>query len=259
MTETAAQATTTRTDLAGKIALVTGASQGIGRACALALAAEGATLALAARNAEKLRSVAEEIVAAGGHAEVFGLDLSDEVSIKETAKAVIAKCGSIDILVNNAGITRDMLLLRMKRADWDAVLATNLTGTFLLTQAVLSSMMKARWGRIISIASVVGQTGQAGQANYAASKAGLIGFTKSVAREMASRNVTANIVAPGMIETAMTAVLDEKQKTAMLQFIPLGRAGADWDIANAVAFLASEKASYITGHTLDVNGGMHMA
>src|ERR1700722_10567975 len=146
----------------------------------------------------------------------------------------------------------------MKRTDWDDVMTTNLTGTFLLTQALVGSMMKARWGRIINISSVVGETGQAGQANYAASKAGLIGFTKSVAREMASRNVTANVVAPGMIETAMTGVLDEKQKGAMMQFIPLGRPGTDQDIANAVAFLASEKASYITGHTLDVNGGMHM-
>ena len=246
------------TDLVDKIALVTGASQGIGRACSLTLAAQGATVALAARNEEKLRAVAEEIAAAGGQAEVFVLDISNETSIKETAKAVIAKFGRIDILVNNAGITRDMLLLRMKRADWDDVISTNLTGTFLLTQAVLSSMMKSRWGRIISISSVVGETGQAGQANYAASKAGLIGFTKSVAREMASRNVTANVVAPGMIETAMTAVLDEKQKAMMMQIIPLGRAGTDQDIANAVAFLASEKASYITGHTLDVNGGMHM-
>jgi 3-oxoacyl-[acyl-carrier protein] reductase len=245
--------------LAGRIALVTGASQGIGRACALTLAAQGATVALAARNEEKLRGVANEIAAAGGQAETFVLDISNEASIKDTAKAVIAKLGRIDILVNNAGITRDMLMLRMKRADWDDVIATNLTGTFLLTQAVLSSMMKSRWGRIISISSVVGETGQAGQANYAASKAGLIGFTKSVAREMASRNVTANVVAPGMIETAMTAVLDEKQKAAMMQIIPLGRVGTDQDIANAVAFLASEKASYITGHTLDVNGGMHMA
>lgn len=247
------------TELADKIALVTGASQGIGRACALTLAAQGATVVLAARNEEKLRAVADEIVAAGGQAEVFVLDIASESSIKDTAKAVIAKLGRIDILVNNAGITRDMLLLRMKRADWDDVIATNLTGTFLLTQAVLSSMMKSRWGRIISISSVVGETGQAGQANYAASKAGLIGFTKSLAREMASRNVTANVVAPGMIETAMTAVLDEKQKAAMMQIIPLGRAGTDQEIANAVAFLASEKASYITGHTLDVNGGMHMA
>jgi 3-oxoacyl-[acyl-carrier protein] reductase len=246
-------------ELANKIALVTGASQGIGRACAITLAAQGATVALAARNEDKLRAVAQEITAAGGLAEPFVLDIASEASVKDTAKAVIAKFGRIDILVNNAGITRDMLLLRMKRADWDDVIATNLTGTFLLTQAVLSSMMKSRWGRIISISSVVGETGQAGQANYAASKAGLIGFTKSVAREMASRNVTANVVAPGMIETAMTAVLDEKQKAMMMQIIPLGRVGTDQDIANAVAFLASEKASYITGHTLDVNGGMHMA
>jgi 3-oxoacyl-[acyl-carrier protein] reductase len=246
-------------DLANKIALVTGASQGIGRACALTLAAQGATVALAARNEEKLRAVAAEITAAGGQADPFVLDIANEASIKDTAKAVIAKYGRIDILVNNAGITRDMLLLRMKRSDWDDVLATNLTGTFLLTQAVISSMMKSRSGRIINISSVVGETGQAGQANYAASKAGLIGFTKSVARELASRNITANVVAPGMIETAMTAILDDKQKAAMMQIIPLGRPGADQDIANAVAFLASDKASYITGHTLDVNGGMHMA
>jgi 3-oxoacyl-[acyl-carrier protein] reductase len=247
------------TDLTEKIALVTGASQGIGRACALTLAAQGATVALAARNEEKLKAVAQEIANAGGKAEVFVLDISSEASIKETAKAILAKLARINILVNNAGITRDMLLLRMKRADWDDVLATNLTGAFLLTQAVLSSMLKARWGRIINISSVVGQLGQAGQANYAASKAGLIGFTKSLAREIASRNITANVVAPGLVETAMTAVLDEKQKAAMMQIIPLGRAGTDQDVANAVAFLASEKASYITGHTLDVNGGMHMA
>ncbi len=251
--------TESTSELSNKIALVTGASQGIGRACAITLAAQGATVALAARSEDKLRAVAQEITAAGGQAEPFVLDIASEASVKDTAKAVIAKFGRIDILVNNAGITRDMLLLRMKRADWDDVIATNLTGTFLLTQAVLSSMMKSRWGRIISISSVVGETGQAGQANYAASKAGLIGFTKSVAREMASRNVTANVVAPGMIETAMTAVLDEKQKAMMMQIIPLGRVGTDQDIANAVAFLASEKASYITGHTLDVNGGMHMA
>jgi 3-oxoacyl-[acyl-carrier protein] reductase len=247
------------TGLIDKVALVTGASQGIGRACAITLAAQGTTVALAARNQEKLRAVATEITAAGGQAEPFVLDIASEASVKDTAKAVIAKFGRIDILVNNAGITRDMLLLRMKRADWDDVIATNLTGTFLLTQAVLSSMMKSRWGRIINISSVVGETGQAGQANYAASKAGLIGFTKSLAREMASRNITANVVAPGMIETPMTAVLDEKQKAMMMQIIPLGRVGSDQDIANAVAFLASEKASYITGHTLDVNGGMHMA
>src|SRR6201993_3363511 len=200
------------TELADKIALVTGASQGIGRACALTLAAQGATVALAARNEEKLRAVAAEIAAAGGQAEVFVLDISNEASIKETWKAVIAKFGRIDILVNNAGITKDGLLLRMKRTDWDDVIATNLTGTFLLTQALVSSMMKARWGRIINISSVVGETGQAGQANYAASKAGLIGFTKSLARELASRNITANAVAPGYIETAMTGVLEEKQR-----------------------------------------------
>lgn len=246
-------------ELANKIALVTGASQGIGRACALTLAAQGATVALAARNEEKLRAVAAEITAAGGQAEPFVLDIASEPSIKDTAKSIIGKYGRIDILVNNAGITRDMLLLRMKRTDWDDVLATNLTGAFLLTQAVISSMMKSRWGRIISISSVVGETGQAGQANYAASKAGLIGFSKSLAREIASRNITVNVVAPGMIETAMTAVLDDKQKAMMMQIIPLGRPGTDQEIANAVAFLASEKASYITGHTLDVNGGMHMA
>lgn len=160
--------------------------------------------------------------------------------------------------MNNAGITRDTLVLRMKRADWDEVLQTNLTGTFLMTQAVLSSMLKARWGRIINISSVVGETGQAGQANYAASKAGLIGLTKSLARELASRSITANAIAPGYIETAMTAVLDEKQREAMLAHIPLGRAGTDADIANAVRFLASDDASYITGHVLDVNGGMYM-
>ncbi len=246
-------------ELAGKVALITGASQGIGRACALALAQEGVTVALAARNQDKLTEVAREIACANSEAEAFPLDITDETSIKECARAVLAKYGHIDILVNNAGVTRDMLLLRMKRADWDAVLATNLTGAFLMTQAVLSSMMKSRWGRIINIASVVAESGQAGQANYAASKAGLIGFTKSVAREMASRNITANVVAPGMVDTAMTAVLDDKQKQAMMQMIPLGRAGTDQEIAHAVAFLASEKAAYITGHTLDVNGGLHMA
>src|SRR5580693_2732047 len=236
--------------LQGRTALVTGASQGIGRACAVALAAAGARVALAARNESKLNEVAAEIATAGGTAAVFTLDIASEESIKACAKAAIAHYGSIEILVNNAGITRDTLALRMKRADWDDVIHTNLTGTFLITQALLSPMLKARWGRIINISSVVGETGQAGQANYAASKAGLIGLTKSLARELASRNITANAVAPGYIETAMTAVLDEKQKAAMMQFIPLGRAGTDQDIANAVAFLASEKASYITGHTL---------
>ena len=245
--------------LSNRIALVTGASQGIGRAVALELARKGAQVALAARNIEKLSAVEAEIVAAGGTAKAFALDVASEDSIKECAKAVIAHFGKVEILVNNAGITRDMLSLRMKRADWDSVLTTNLTGAFLLTQAVMSSMVKNRWGRIINITSVVGQTGQAGQANYAASKAGLIGMTKSLARELASRTITVNAVAPGYIETAMTAVLTEEQKKMNAQYIPLGRVGTDSEVAYAVAFLASEEASYITGHTLDVNGGMHMA
>ncbi|HEX4308562.1 MAG TPA: 3-oxoacyl-[acyl-carrier-protein] reductase [Acidobacteriaceae bacterium] len=244
--------------LEGRTALVTGASQGIGRACALVLAASGAKVALAARNEAKLNDVAAEIATAGGAAAVFALDIASEESIRSCAKGAIAHFGTVEILVNNAGVTRDTLVLRMKRADWDEVLQTNLTGTFLMTQALLTPMLKARWGRIINISSVVGETGQAGQANYAASKAGLIGLTKSLARELASRNITANAIAPGYIETAMTAVLDEKQRDAMLSHIPLGRAGTDADIANAVRFLASDDAAYITGHVLDVNGGMYM-
>ena len=246
------------TALEGKTVLITGASQGIGRACALVLAQQGAKIAVAARNQAKLDEVVAEIRAAGGTAEAFVLDVAAEESIKATAKAVIAHFGSIDILVNNAGITKDGLLLRMRRPDWDDVLNTNLTGAFLMSQAVISSMMKSRWGRIVNISSVVAQAGQAGQANYAASKAGLIGFSKSLAREIASRNITVNVVAPGLIETAMTAVLDDKQREAMMAHIPLGRAGSDMDVAHAVAFLASDSASYITGHVLDVNGGMYM-
>ncbi|MBS1800880.1 MAG: 3-oxoacyl-[acyl-carrier-protein] reductase [Acidobacteria bacterium] len=244
--------------LSGRIALVTGASQGIGRACALELARRGAHVALAARNAGKLAEVANEIAAAGGTAKAFTLDVSNEESIKSGAKAVVAEFGKVEILVNNAGITRDILSMRMKKADWDDVLTTNLTGAFLLTQALMMQMVKNRWGRVINITSVVGETGQAGQANYAASKAGLIGLTKSLARELASRTITVNAVAPGYIETAMTAILTDEQKNAMTQHIPLGRVGTDMDIAHAVAFLASEEASYITGHTLDVNGGMYM-
>ena len=247
------------TTLTGRIALVTGASQGIGRACALELARNGATIALAARNLSKLAEVASEIAAAGGSAHPFALDIASEDSIKECSKAVFAQLGPVHILVNNAGITRDILSLRMKRKDWDDVLSTNLTGAFLMTQAVMSAMVKNRWGRIINITSIVGETGQAGQANYAASKAGLIGLTKSLARELASRTITVNAVAPGYIETPMTAVLTPDQKTATTQHIPLGRIGTDVEVAHAVAFLASEEASYITGHTLDVNGGMHMA
>jgi 3-oxoacyl-[acyl-carrier protein] reductase len=244
--------------LEGRVALVTGASQGIGRACALALANAGARVALAARNSEKLSEVAQQITDAGGQASAFALDLASEESIRAGAKAVLAAMGKIDILVNNGGITRDNLMLRMKLADWDAVLTTNLTGTFLLTQAVATAMLKARFGRIINITSVVGETGQAGQANYAASKAGLIGLTKSLARELASRNITVNAVAPGFIATPMTDVLNEQQRAAMLTQIPLDRPGTPEDIANAVTFLASEQASYITGHVLDVNGGMYM-
>jgi 3-oxoacyl-[acyl-carrier protein] reductase len=245
-------------DLQGRIALVTGASQGIGRACALELARAGATVALAARNETKLAEVAVEIEAAGGQAAIFRLDVSSEESIKSGAKAGVERFGKVEILVNNAGITRDGLMMMMKRADWDDVLGTNLTGAFLLTQAVLRPMLKNRWGRIINISSVVGRTGQAGQVNYAASKAGLIGLTRSMAREVASRGITVNAVAPGYIETPMTAVLDEKLRAAMLATIPLGRAGTDADIAKSVAFLASDAASYITGHVLDVNGGMFM-
>lgn len=244
--------------LSGRVALVTGASQGIGRAVALELARRGAQVALAARNTEKLAAVEAEIVAAGGVAKSFSLDVSSEESIKAGAKAVTAHFGKVEILVNNAGITHDMLSMRMKRADWDDVLTTNLTGAFLLSQAVMMSMVKNRWGRIINITSVVGQLGQAGQANYAASKAGLIGLTKSLARELASRTITVNAVAPGFIETAMTEVLTEEQKAANAQYIPLGRVGTTTEVAYAVAFLASEEAAYITGHTLDVNGGMHM-
>ncbi|HTH52994.1 MAG TPA: 3-oxoacyl-[acyl-carrier-protein] reductase [Edaphobacter sp.] len=244
--------------LSSRIALVTGASQGIGRAIALELARKGAQVALAARNVEKLASVEAEILTAGGTAKSFALDVASEDSIKVCAKAVLAHFGKVEILVNNAGITRDMLSMRMKRADWDEVLSTNLTGAFLLTQAVMSSMVKNRWGRIINITSVVGETGQAGQANYAASKAGLIGMTKSLARELASRTITVNAVAPGYIETAMTAVLTEEQKKMNAQYIPLGRVGTDAEVGHAVAFLASEEAAYITGHTLDVNGGMFM-
>jgi 3-oxoacyl-[acyl-carrier protein] reductase len=244
--------------LDGRIALVTGASQGIGRACALALAEAGATVALAARNEAKLAEVAAEIEAAGGKAAAFALDVANEDSIKAGAKAILERFGKVEILVNNAGITRDGLVLRMKRADWDDVLATNLTGAFLLTQALLSAMLRNRWGRIINISSVVGRTGQAGQVNYAATKAGLIGMTRSLAREVASRGVTVNAVAPGYIATPMTAVLDEKQTAAMIAQIPLGRAGTDADIAQAVVYLASEGAGYVTGHVLDVNGGMFM-
>ncbi len=244
--------------LAGRVALVTGASQGIGHACALALAQEGASIAVAARNHEKLDALVAEITSAGGKAAAFVMDVADEEQVKAGIKAALAHFGKIDILVNNAGITRDQLLMRMKRADWDSVLNTNLTSAYLCIQQVIGSMLKQRWGRIINVSSVFGQMGQAGQANYAASKAGLIGLTMAMAREVASRNITCNAVAPGFIETSMTAVLSEEFKQTAVKQIPLGRVGSPEDVASAVCFLASEQAGYITGHVLNVNGGLLM-
>jgi 3-oxoacyl-[acyl-carrier protein] reductase len=244
--------------LSGHVAFVTGASQGIGRACAIRLAREGATVAVAARNQEKLNEAVHQITANGGQAAAFGLDVSDEEQIKTAIKAAIAQFGKIDILVNNAGITRDQLVMRMKRADWDAILQTNLTSAYLCIQQVISSMLKQRWGRIINITSVFGQMGQAGQANYAASKAGLIGLTMAIAREVGSRNITCNAVAPGFIETPMTDVLGDELKQNAVKQIPLGRVGNTDDVAGAVAFLASDDAAYVTGHVLSVNGGMLM-
>src|SRR5512147_749459 len=244
--------------LDGRVALVTGASQGIGRACALALAEAGAAVALAARNEQKLAETAGQIRDTGGRAETFKVDVGSEDAIKAGIKAVIAKLGKLDILVNNAGITRDQLALRMKRADWDDVINTNLTGAYLCSQQALSAMLRQRWGRIINVTSIFGQMGQAGQANYAASKAGLIGLTMAMAREVASRNITCNAVAPGFIETSMTAGLSDEFKQNAVKMIPLGRVGKSEDVASAVCFLASEEASYITGHVLNVNGGMLM-
>ena len=242
----------------GRVALVTGASQGIGRACALVLAAGGAKVALCARNEEKLQQAAAEIAAQGGEAAVFKMDVASEDEIKSGAKAVLAHFGKIDILVNNAGVTRDQLMMRMKRSDWDDVVNTNLTGPFLLAQAVIGSMLKQRWGRIINVTSIFGQIGQAGQANYVSSKAGLIGLTMSLAREVASRSITVNAVAPGFIDTAMTSVLSDELKEKMRTLVPLGRTGTDMEVAHAVKFLASEEAGYITGEVLKVNGGILM-
>jgi 3-oxoacyl-[acyl-carrier protein] reductase len=244
--------------LSGRVALVTGASQGIGRACALKLAQSGATVVAAARNQEKLNDLVGQIAASGGKAAAFPVDVADEEQIKTACKAIIGQFGKIDILVNNAGITRDQLVMRMKRADWDAVLNTNLTSAYLCIQQVIGSMLKQRWGRIINITSIFGQIGQAGQANYAASKAGLIGLTMAIAREVASRNITCNAVAPGFIETAMTSGFSDEFKQTALKMIPLGRIGTPEDVAGAVEFLSSEAASYISGHVLNVNGGMLM-
>ncbi len=242
----------------GRVALITGASQGIGRACALVLAEAGAKVALCARNQEKLDQLAGEITGQGGEAAAFKMDVASEEEIKAGVKAVVARFGKVDILVNNAGVTRDQLVMRMKRADWDDVINTNLTGPFLLIQAVIGSMLKQRWGRIINVTSIFGQIGQAGQANYASSKAGLIGLTMAVAREVGSRSITVNAVSPGFIETAMTAVLSAELKEAMMRNVPLGRAGTDLEVAHAVKFLASEEAGYITGEVLKVNGGILM-
>ena len=242
----------------GRVALVTGASQGIGRACAIELARAGAKVALCARNVEKLQETAKEIAANGGEAEAIKMDVANEEEIKASVKAAMGRFGKVDILVNNAGITRDQLVMRMKRSDWDDVINTNLTGPFLLIQAVIASMLKQRWGRIINITSIFGQIGQAGQANYASSKAGLIGLTMAVAREVASRNITVNAVAPGWIETAMTSGLSDELKQTMRKSVPLARTGTDLDVAQAVKFLASEEAGYITGEVLKVNGGILM-
>ena len=244
--------------LDGKVALVTGASQGIGEAIAKQLAAQGATVVCAARTLRKLQEVADAITAEGGKADLVVADLSDTASIKAAIATTLERHGALHILVNNAGITRDKLLIQMKEEDWDAVLDTNLKGAWTAIQAATKPMMKQRWGRIINIASVVGQMGNPGQSNYVAAKAGLIGLTKSVARELASRNVTANAVTPGYIETAMTAGLSAEVRTEFTKQIPLGRMGTAADIASAVVFLASDEASYITGQVLSVNGGMLM-
>jgi 3-oxoacyl-[acyl-carrier protein] reductase len=244
--------------LEGRVALVTGASQGIGHACALALARQGATVAAAARNQQKLEELVAEITNSGGKASAFVIDVADEDQVKSGIKSALTQFGKLDILVNNAGVTRDQLVMRMKRADWDAVLNTNLTSAYLCIQQVIGSMLKQRWGRIINVTSVFGQMGQAGQANYAASKAGLIGLTMAMAREVASRNITCNAVAPGFIETSMTAALSEEFKQNAVKSIPLGRVGSPQDVASAVCFLASDEASYITGHVLNVNGGLLM-
>jgi 3-oxoacyl-[acyl-carrier protein] reductase len=242
-----------------RVAFVTGASQGIGRACALALAEGGARVVIGARNREKLAQVEQEIRAQGGETLAVPLDVASEEAIQSAFRQALERFERIDILVNNAGIVRDQLALRMKRADWDAVLNTNLTGAYLCIQQVLPGMVKRRYGRIVNITSVMAQIGSPGQANYASSKAGLIGLTKSLAIELASRNITVNAVAPGFMETAMTEPLPEARKQEYLARIPLGRMGTDRDVAYAVRFLVAEEAGYITGHVLDVNGGLYLA
>jgi 3-oxoacyl-[acyl-carrier protein] reductase len=245
--------------LQDKVAVVTGASQGIGRETAMALAEAGVKVVVAARNEEKLTALAGAIAAAGGEAFALKMDVADAEQVKAGFKQVIEKFGRLDILVNNAAVTRDGLAMRMKKDDWDAVLQTNLTGAHLCIQQALPTMIKARAGRIINISSVVAQSGNAGQANYVAAKAGLIGLTKAIAIEIASRGITVNAVAPGFIETPMTDVLPDKVKEDLKVRIPLGRLGSSRDVAAAIVFLASDEAGYITGHVLNVNGGIHLA
>jgi 3-oxoacyl-[acyl-carrier protein] reductase len=244
-------------DLTGKVALVTGASRGIGKAIAAKLAAQGATVVCAARG-DNAKAAAAEIVAAGGRAEAVALDVTDDAALAKAPGTIVEKHGRLDIVVSNAGVTRDQLLMRMKRDDWDAVIATNLTATFTLAQAAIRPMLKQRGGRIIAIGSVVGEIGNAGQVNYAASKAGLIGFAKALAREVASRGITVNVIAPGMIDTDMTRAITEKAQVDWTTQIPLGRLGSPDDVAAAACYLASDEAAYITGHVLAVNGGMNM-
>ena len=244
-------------DLSGKVAIVTGASRGIGRAVAVSLAARGAQVVAAARG-DHAASTVEAIQSAGGRADLVSVDVTDAASVAAMVGGAFERHGRIDVLVNNAGIARDQLLMRMKREDWDQVVATNLTAAFVCVQAVIKTMIKQRSGRIISVSSVVGQSGNAGQTNYAASKAGLIGFSKALAREVASRKITVNVVAPGLIDTDMTRDLTDKAQDDWASQIPLGRLGSTEDVAGAVCFLASDEAAYITGHVLAVNGGMYM-